>query len=97
MDREIWENPKDEATLDEAETPLWFWNADLEEEELLRQLKLQSDIGVKTTNPHARTENGAGYRGGYLDDDWFRYMQVVLDETNRLTKMTNNILDLTKM
>lgn len=83
MDREIWENPKDEATLDEAETPLWFWNADLEEEELLRQLKLQSDIGVKTTNPHARTENGAGYRGGYLDDDWFRYMQVVLDYKKR--------------
>ena len=26
-----------------------------------------------------------------------KYMQVVLDETNRLTKMTNNILDLTKM
>lgn len=26
-----------------------------------------------------------------------KYMNVVLDETNRLTKMTNNILDLTKM
>lgn len=26
-----------------------------------------------------------------------KYMHVVLDETNRLTKMTNNILDLTKM
>ena len=26
-----------------------------------------------------------------------KYMQIVLDETNRLTKMTNNILDLTKM
>ena len=24
-------------------------------------------------------------------------MQIVLDETNRLTKMTNNIVDLTKM
>lgn len=26
-----------------------------------------------------------------------KYMKIVLDETNRLTKMTNNILDLTKM
>ncbi len=79
MDRKIWEDPISERSLDEAETPLWFWNADLEEEELLRQLKLQSEIGVKTTNPHARTENGAGYRGGYLDDEWFRFMKVVLD------------------
>lgn len=79
MDRKIWEFPKEEASLDEAETPLWFWNAPLEKEELLRQLHLQSEIGVKATNPHARTENGAGYKGGYLDREWFDNMKVVLD------------------
>lgn len=79
MDRKIWASPKQETSLDEAETPLWFWNAPLEKEELLRQLKMQSEIGVKATNPHARTENGAGYQGGYLDKEWFDAMRVVLN------------------
>lgn len=79
MNKEIWKNPKIVRELDEAETPLWFWNAKLEKEELIRQLKLQTEIGVKATNPHARTENGAGYCGGYLDEEWFDAMQVVLD------------------
>lgn len=79
MKKEIWINPKQETSLDEAETPLWFWNAELDKEELIRQLKLQTEIGVKATNPHARTENGAGYKGGYLDEEWFEAMQVVLN------------------
>ena len=79
MKKEIWKNPKAEPSLDEAETPLWFWNAPLEKEELIRQLKLQTEIGVKTTNPHARTENGAGYTGGYLDKEWFDAMHTVLN------------------
>lgn len=79
MDKDIWKNPKNEASLDEAEVPLWFWNAELETDELIRQLELQTEIGVKATNPHARTENGAGYKGGYLDAEWFGHMQTVLD------------------
>ncbi len=79
MKKEIWKHPKQESSLDEAEVPLWFWNAKLEKEELLRQLNLQTEIGVKATNPHARTENGAGYRGGYLDEEWFSNMRTVLD------------------
>ncbi len=35
--------------------------------------------------------------GTVPQEDYAKYMQIVLDETNRLTKMTNNILDLTKM
>lgn len=79
MNKDIWKNPKNAAALDEAEVPLWFWNAELETEEILRQLELQTQIGVKATNPHARTENGAGYQGGYLDEEWFGHMQTVLD------------------
>lgn len=79
MDKKIWISPKLESSLDEAETPLWFWNAPLEEEELIRQLKLQTEIGVKATNPHARTESGHGYQGGYLDKEWFDAMKIVLD------------------
>lgn len=79
MNQDIWRNPKQETGLDEAEVPLWFWNAELETDELIRQLELQTEIGVKATNPHARTENGAGYKGGYLDAEWFGHMQTVLD------------------
>ncbi|WP_180272730.1 glycosyl hydrolase [Konateibacter massiliensis] len=79
MEKEIWKNPKQERSLDEAETPLWFWNDKLEKEELQRQLKLQTDIGVKCTNPHARTNGGEGYIGGYLDEEWFDNIKTVLD------------------
>lgn len=79
MRKDIWQNPKRESSLDEAQTPLWFWNDKLEKEELLRQLKLQSEVGVTCTNPHARTNNGEGYIGGYLDEQWFLDMKTVLD------------------
>ena len=79
MNKEIWKNPKKEQSLDEAQTPLWFWNDKLEKDELLRQLKMKSDIGVKCTNPHARTNGGEGYIGGYLDDQWFDDIKTVLD------------------
>ena len=43
-----------------------------------------------------------GYVEAMLDgtipqDQYQKYLQIVLDEANRLTKMTNNVLDLTKM
>ena len=43
-----------------------------------------------------------GYVEAMLDgtipqDSYDKYLQIVLDEANRLTKMTNNVLDLTKM
>lgn len=79
MDRRIWENPIEEKSLDESQCPLWFWNDKLENEELLRQLKMQSDVGVRCTNPHARTNMGDGYIGGYLDDDWFEKIGTVLN------------------
>lgn len=79
MKKEIWSNPRLEKSLDEAQTPLWFWNDRLEKDELLRQLKMQTEIGVTCTNPHARTNGGEGYIGGYLDDQWFEDIRTVLD------------------
>ncbi len=79
MDKKIWEHPELERSLNEAETPLWFWNDKLEKEELLRQLKMQTEIGVTCTNPHARTNGGEGFIGGYLDDEWFENIKTVLD------------------
>lgn len=79
MKKEVWNTPKQEASLDEAQTPLWFWNDKLEKEELLRQLELKTEVGVKCTNPHARTNGGEGYIGGYLDEKWFEDIKTVLD------------------
>lgn len=78
MNREIWKNPKNESGLDQAQTPLWFWNDKLENEELLRQLELKSSIGVKCTTPHARLNGGEGFIGGYLDEEWFDHIHTVL-------------------
>ena len=78
MNREIWKNPKNETSLDQAQTPLWFWNDKLENEELLRQLELKSSIGVKCTTPHARLNGGEGFIGGYLDEEWFDHIHTVL-------------------
>lgn len=79
MDKKIWKNPGQCSSLDESQTPLWFWNDKLEKEELLRQMELKSKVGVKCTIPHARLNNGDGYVGGYLDDDWFEKIQIVLE------------------
>lgn len=79
MNKEVWSNPKQEKSLDEAQSPLWFWNDKLEKEELLRQLEMKTEIGVTCTNPHARTNKGEGYIGGYLDDQWFENIKTVLD------------------
>ncbi len=78
MDKNVWRFPKKERSLDEAQTPLWFWNDRLETEELKRQLEMQTEIGVTCTNPHARRNNGEGYIGGYLDERWFEDIGTVV-------------------
>ena len=79
MDKKIWKDPKQEQSLDEAQTPLWFWNDRLETEELERQLKMQTEIGVKCTDPHARRNKSEGFIGGYLDEKWFEHIKTVID------------------
>ena len=72
-------NPKLEKALEEAQVPLWFWNDKLEEMELIRQLELKTQVGVTCTNPHARTNEGEGYIGGYLDEQWMKNIETVLN------------------
>lgn len=79
MEKKLWENPKEVADFDEAQNPLWFWNDRLTTEELIRQLHMKTDVGVKSTIPHARLNNGDGYIGGYLDEDWFEKIHCVLN------------------
>lgn len=79
MNKDIWKNPGVVEALDESQNPLWFWNDKLEEDELIRQLEMKSQVGVKCTTPHARLNGGEGYIGGYLDEDWFEKTRVVLE------------------
>jgi len=79
MDSAIWKHPEKEKSLDQSQTPLWFWNDQLESEELIRQLELMSSAFVKCAAPHARTNGGEGFIGGYLDEEWFAHIRDVLE------------------
>ena len=75
--------------------------------EMTKELKeldtLQSDFIANISHDfRSPLTSIKGYLEAMMDgtippEQYSKYMQIVLDETNRLTKMTNNILDLTKM
>lgn len=75
MNKSDFLNPRDCKALDQAQTPFWFWNDKLEDEEILRQLKLMTEAGITCSAPHARS----GYVGDYMTEEWFRRIQTVLD------------------
>ena len=75
MDKQVFLHPEQEKSLGEAQAPLWFWNDDLKDDELLRQLELMSDAGVTANAPHARM----GFHGGYLDESWMHSIKTVVD------------------
>ncbi|MFI3212987.1 MAG: hypothetical protein R3Y24_06550, partial [Eubacteriales bacterium] len=79
MNKEMWKNPIAYTELENAEVPLWFWNDKLENEELIRQLELQTSVGTTGTTPHVRMNGGNGYIGGFLDEDWFEKIRLVLE------------------
>ena len=75
MNKSDFLNPRDCKALDQAQTPFWFWNDKLEDEEILRQLKLMTEAGITCSAPHARS----GYVGDYMTEEWFGRIQTVLD------------------
>ncbi len=62
--------------------PFWFWNDDLDEGELLRQLHEFHRAGFGGVLPHART--GLSKRVGYLTLEYFRLFRRVVEECARL-------------
>jgi hypothetical protein len=62
--------------------PQWFWNDDVEEEELLRQLREFHAKGCGGVMPHPRV--GLSRRVGYLTPEFFRLVRVVVAEAARL-------------
>ncbi len=62
--------------------PFWFWNDDLEENELIRQLRAFHEAGFGGVMPHARI--GLSRRVGYLTDEYFRLVRRVVEEAASL-------------
>jgi hypothetical protein len=62
--------------------PFWFWNDDLDEDELIGQLHAFHQAGFGGVLPHARI--GLSHRVGYLTDEYFRLMRRVVEEAKRL-------------
>lgn len=60
----------------------WFWNDDLDENELLRQLHEFHAAGLGGVALSARI--GLSRRIGYLTDEYFRLVRLVVDECARL-------------
>ncbi|MEO2006552.1 MAG: hypothetical protein ABGY41_20930, partial [Candidatus Poribacteria bacterium] len=54
--------------------PFWFWNDDLDENEIRRQIQEFHAKGFGGFIPHART--GLSRRIGYLTEGYFRLVRV---------------------
>ena len=62
--------------------PFWFWNDDLDEAELLRQLRALAAGGCGGVTVHPRI--GLSPRIGYLTAEYFRLLRLVVEECARL-------------
>jgi hypothetical protein len=62
--------------------PFWFWNDDLDEAELVRQIRAFHAKGFGGFLPHARI--GLSPRVGYLTDEFFRLVRIAVEEAARL-------------
>lgn len=56
--------------------PFWAWNGKIEKEELLRQVKIMSEMGMGGYFCHSRT----GLVTEYLGDEWFSLINACADE-----------------
>lgn len=62
--------------------PFWFWNDDLQDDELIRQVRDLHDAGCGGFVLHPRP--GLSARVGYLTPEFFRLAQLVVEEAARL-------------
>ena len=63
--------------------PFWFWNDDLDEREIVRQIHEFHAKGFGGFIPHARI--GLSRRVGYLTDEYFRLIRIAAKEAHRLS------------
>ncbi|MFA6286380.1 MAG: hypothetical protein WC661_03280 [Opitutaceae bacterium] len=77
FDRAAWRHPP--AAF--SQCPFWFWNDDLTEAELVRQIADFQAHGVEAFVIHARI--GLPRSCGWLSDELFRFMRIALTEARR--------------
>ena len=77
FDRAVWRRPP----VAFSQCPFWFWNDDLTEVELVRQIADFQAHGVEAFVIHARI--GLPRSIGWLSDELFRFMRIALTEARR--------------
>ena len=60
--------------------PFWSWNGTLEETELRRQIRVMKEMGFGGFFMHSRL----GLATEYLSEEWFRLVNVCIDEAEKL-------------
>lgn len=60
--------------------PFWFWNGDLDYDEMDWQLRQYHDRGVRNLFIHGRM----GLNVGYLSDEWFKRVRFVVDRAKEI-------------
>ena len=65
--------------------PFWAWNAKLDPEELVRQIRIFKEMGLGGFFMHARI----GLNTPYLSDEWFRCIHACVNEAKKLGMIAN--------
>lgn len=73
---DVFEHPQAEHSA----CPFWFWNGDLEPDELLHQIRLMYEKGIRAFMIHARK----GLTIKYLSEEWFERVRLAVEEATRL-------------
>lgn len=74
--KRIVERLKKENLTDYQSIPFWSWNAELEPEELVRQIRWMKENGMGGFFMHARS----GLKTEYLSDEWMECIEACADE-----------------
>ena len=59
--------------------PFWFWNGDMRDEEIRRQIREMAEKGIKGFFIHPRQ----GLSVPYLSEEWFRKVGIAVEEAKR--------------
>lgn len=59
--------------------PFWFWNGDMQDEEVARQIREMADKGIKGFFIHPRQ----GLTVPYLSEEWFRKVGIAVEEAKK--------------
>ena len=76
MDPDLFRDPPVEF----RPIPFWFWNSELEEDEIKRQIEMMSEAGLGGFFIHARF----GLETEYMSDEWLRLVRAAVETAERL-------------